>query len=284
MKKTARVKRIAVRWIPPAILDFFRRLAGPGAAGSASGGEGQILDGLAAMQPMQPTEVQLNGQCFRVVDGPSFAWLYREQFHQEVFRFESSAPRPLMLDCGANVGVVTAYLKNRFPEARVIAFEPDPDCFAALQHNCRSYSGVETVAAAVWISEGELEFDPVGAVGGHVAELSGRNGGADRIRVKAVRLRDYLAEPVEFLKMDIEGSELAVLEDCRDRLAMVRFLFVEFHSFEGKPQNLGRLVQILEDAGFRLHAHGSMEEPQPFLRIPVHNRKDFRLNLFAYRL
>jgi FkbM family methyltransferase len=233
---------------------------------------------------MQPVEVQLHGESFRVVDGPSFAWLYREQFHQEIFRFESASPRPFMLDCGANVGLVTAYLKRRFPEARVVAFEPDPDCFAALQYNCRPFRGVDTVQAAVWTSDCELEFDPVGAVGGHVAALSGSGEIESRIRVKAVRLRDYLVEPVEFLKMDIEGSELEVLGDCEDRLHMVRRLFVEFHSFEGRPQQLGRLVQILEDAGFRLHAHGSMEEPQPFLRIPVHNRKDFRLNLFAYRI
>jgi FkbM family methyltransferase len=283
MNKNNTLKCIVRRWTPPAVADLLRKLLPSGGGLGPAQEDDRVMHELASMDPMRPTEVRLGGRSYRVVDGPSFAWVYREQFQQELFRFEPGTSRPLVLDCGANVGIVTAYIKKQMPGARVVAFEPDPECYAALQYNCRGFADVQTMQAAVWTTECDLEFDPVGAVGGHVAELSGRNADADRIRVKAVRLRDYLTEPVEFLKMDIEGSELAVLEDCRDRLSLVRLLFVEFHSFEGKPQNLGRLVQILEDAGFRLHAHGSMEEPQPFLRIPVHNRKDFRLNLFAYR-
>ena len=36
--------------------------------------------------------------------------------------------------------------------------------------------------------------------------------------VPSVRLRDYLTEPVDFLKMNIEGAEWEVLEDTEDRL------------------------------------------------------------------
>jgi hypothetical protein len=72
--------------------------------------------------------------------------------------------------------------------------------------------------------------------------------------VRTVRLRDYLDQPIEFLKLDIEGAEVPVLLDCSDRLEQVEHLFVEYHSFIGLPQPLDCLISILRSAGFRFYA------------------------------
>ena len=47
------------------------------------------------------------------------------------------------------------------------------------------------------------------------------------------------------------------------------------HLFSGKRQRLAETIAIIERSGFRIHAHGSMQEKQPFLGIPIHNRKTF---------
>lgn len=245
--------------------------------------EERMLRKLKALPPLAPCAVTLRGRKIVGTDGRALANLFREQFHQELFRFSTGVNDPLILDCGANVGLVTLYMKSIFPDARIIAFEPDAESYAALESNCQGLDAVQTIQSAVWIKNEELFFAPAGAVGGYLAHLAKR-GNDRKVKVKAERLRDYLTEKVEFLKLDIEGSEIDVLQDCSDRLRLVERMFVEFHSFEGMPQRFGTLLSIIEEAGFRVHVHGSMEEPQPFLGVAVYSRKDLRVNLFCYRV
>ena len=61
--------------------------------------------------------------------------------------------------------------------------------------------------------------------------------------VKCVRLKDLLNEEIDFLKIDIEGAEFAVLKDCSDNLKNIKNLFVEYH---GKYDEMFKLNEILE--------------------------------------
>jgi hypothetical protein len=106
---------------------------------------------------------------------------------------------------------------------------------------------------------------------------------SQEVVVPATRLRDHLIEPVELLKLDIEGAEVDVLLDCRDRLSQVRNLFMEYHSFSGQPQRLQAFFGVIEEAGFRVHTHPDVPAPQPFLSRPVMNGKDLRMNVFCFR-
>ncbi len=54
--------------------------------------------------------------------------------------------------------------------------------------------------------------------------------------VRTVRLADYLiGDRIDLLKIDIEGAEVPVLEDCAARLDWVDRVFVEYHSFTDLP-------------------------------------------------
>src|SRR5580698_4044701 len=41
----------------------------------------------------------------------------------------SSGKRPLIIDCGSNIGVSVLWLTARYPEAHIVAIEPAPDNF-----------------------------------------------------------------------------------------------------------------------------------------------------------
>lgn len=57
----------------------------------------------------------------------------------------------LILDCGANVGYSSAYLLTRYPEAKVVAVEPDPKNFTTLERNLAPYGGrARAIRAGVW--------------------------------------------------------------------------------------------------------------------------------------
>ena len=125
-----------------------------------------------------------------------------------------------------------------------------------------------------------MNFLSEGSVGGSLSSNIDENNNL----VKAVRLRDYLDKPVEFLKIDIEGAEYEVLRDCKDRLHNVVNLFVEYHSLLNEDQKLSEILQIIKDAGFRFYIKEAWEN----MKYPFIDKKglhfDLQLNIFCYRI
>lgn len=69
-------------------------------------------------------------------------------------------PAGTYLDVGANIGLFSIYLRDHCPQARIIAFEPMPEVFAALDANVRAMTPPgEAVALAMGAAPGWAEFD-----------------------------------------------------------------------------------------------------------------------------
>ncbi|WP_324671908.1 FkbM family methyltransferase [Hymenobacter sp. GOD-10R] len=209
-----------------------------------------------------------------------------EVFVDEVYKFETETTSPVILDCGANIGLSVIYFKRMFPNARITAFEPDSNIYNVCKNNISAFkfTDINLVNAAVWKSNGVLTFQADNSLGGKIIDAGNE---ANNIRqVKAVRLKDYLKEKIDFLKIDIEGAEDEVLFDCKDSLSLVQNLFIEYHSSSAKPQLLQDLLDVVSKAGFRYHiksAWNIMEHP-----FVDHNKIDreafdMQLNIFAYR-
>jgi FkbM family methyltransferase len=161
---------------------------------------------------------------------------------QEQYSFSAKRRAPIILDCGANIGLTSIYWNRTYPHAHTTAFEPDPGVFDALAWNIKALGldHVDPVQRAVWTGHTELGFWADGADGGRLLHPGT---GVDRFRpVKTVRLRDYLSGEIDLLKVDIEGAEVDVLLDCADRLNAVHHLLVEYHSFLDQRQRLADLL------------------------------------------
>ena len=102
---------------------------------------------------------------------------------------------------------------------------------------------------------------------------------ADFFEIMAVEKNDY-----DFLKIDIEGAETVVIEDCADLLINVNNLFVEYHSFDGKEQKLDILLSILKKSGFRYYIYnfGNLSH-HPFEEKKTYLGMDMQLNIYACR-
>jgi len=222
------------------------------------------------------------GTEIELVDAASFLFMYKEVFKQQIYRFKAKNAQPIIIDGGANIGLSILYFKQLYPDSRIIAFEPDDKVFNTLEKNIykSGFSNIELVKKALWTSETFLEFMSERADAGRVTQLE-----SDRpsYQVPTVRLRDYLTNPIDFLKLDIEGAETEVIKDCQDLLVNVENLFIEYHSFVNEPQTLHLIVNILFEAGFRLHIHPPATSPQPFYHRNVHLGMDMQLNIFAFR-
>jgi FkbM family methyltransferase len=209
---------------------------------------------LHSIEPGATPRIRVDGIQITVNDGPVCFHLYKDLFVHRIYHFDSSRPDPLILDCGSNVGMSILYFKKIYPRARIIGFEPDPVLLPFLEENV-SQNGlrdVTIVKAAVADRAGTLDFFADGLVGSSLAEPA--PGATElpltRVQVPAVRLRDYLNERVDFLKLNIEGAEWSVLADCADRLRQVERMVVEYHHLPGLPRTLHKILTLLDETGF----------------------------------
>lgn len=227
------------------------------------------------------TVTTLLGKPFEIVDALAFLEMHEEIWERQIYRFHAARPDPFILDGGANIGLSLAYFKQAYPDSRIVAFEPDPAIFAVLERNLRrwGWTGVQLVPAALWTEAGSLPFYAEGSYGGRLARPDDPAGQI----VSTVRLADYLAGRVDFLKLDIERGETRVLEDCAARLGNVDRLFVEHHGAASEPQELSRLLGLLSSSGFRWALHAGNDSPRPFEDRKLNMGNDVQVEVFAFR-
>jgi FkbM family methyltransferase len=218
-----------------------------------------------------------------VIDKSSFLFMYDEIFRKEIYSFPAPESATI-IDCGANIGLATVYFKKKFPQANVLAFEPDPEIFTILTQNIKAAhctEGTTLIQACLSDSVGETTFYRDGADGG-TSVTSTTN--TEQVTVPTVRLRDYITQPVDFLKIDIEGSEYTVLKDSLDVLPLVKNIFVEYHSFSNEEQNFDLILKILRDAGFRYYIeHIGVRSPRPYFSRTTDHNMDLQVNIYGYR-
>ncbi len=157
---------LALRYLPMRIWLGFRRLVDI-ARSTDDWQEEAALARIARNPRLHPGVATLRGLRLQYVDPLSFASQFRAIFQQGCYQFHAAPTRstPLILDCGANIGLATIYWKHLFPEARVLAFEPDSSGAQVLRTNLSflNISGVEVIEAAVWTENGNCPFESLGA-------------------------------------------------------------------------------------------------------------------------
>jgi FkbM family methyltransferase len=227
-------------------------------------------------------QIKVNKWSVNIPDKTSFLWAFREIFISRIYAFPFDGASPYILDLGANIGLSVLFFKQIYPNARIVAFEADPQIYRYLEQNVHGngYTDVILINKAVWDSTTTLEFHPEGADAGRVVA----EGNQDTIEVAAIDVQDILREhPADFFKIDIEGAEEIVLPASRDYLPHIPFIFVEYHSRPEQKQSLHKIVNLLTEYGFRIHIHSVMSRSLPFMQSFDHADFDLQLNIFAYK-
>jgi FkbM family methyltransferase len=143
-----------------------------------------------------------------------------------------------ILDLGANVGYSSAYFLSKYPDASVIAVEPDSGNYAMCRRNLEPYgSRACVVHGAVWPESRKLEVD----------RGAWRDGREWTAQVKPAKEESTASESIEgfdmptliglsgateidLLKIDIERSELELFSrNTESWLPRIRNLCIELH-------------------------------------------------------
>lgn len=225
--------------------------------------------------------VVLDGTAFTFRNPSEFLHTYREIYGHGIYDVRLG-PSPYIIDCGANIGISTVYLKQRHPDATILAFEPDDTNFELLRRNVADsgFSGIGLRKEAVWREEGAIEFSLDANMG---SRIEGEGKGGTR-KVPCVRLRDFIDRKVDFLKLDIEGAEYEVLKDMEPALPLVENMFLEYHGDFGQASQLSETFSILARSGFSYYVReAAVTHPRPFLPSKPKPMYDVQLNIFCLR-
>lgn len=127
-----------------------------------------------------------------------------------------------VVDGGANIGDYTAEILAQSPPATVLSFEPSPESFQILAARFENVQGVKAIRKALGetSSKQQLFFDHKGSSLSSLVNRDLRHFGlvfSQSVEVEVVSLSVWLANnffQTLALKLDIEGTELRVLEDA----------------------------------------------------------------------
>ena len=137
----------------------------------------------------------------------------------------------VIIDGGANIGLFSIKMKNKFPDATIVCIEPDHENFHLLQKNLSLYKNIFFENCGIWSSDTRLKVFDKFNLGkwGMMVEEDLVNGNVDAISLNSL-LKKYNIQSVDILKLDIETSEKQVfLENYEEWLPKVKMIIIEFH-------------------------------------------------------
>jgi FkbM family methyltransferase len=170
----------------------------------------------------------------------------------------------LVIDCGANVGDITALFLGR--GAQVICFEPDPMAFSTLRKRFGGNPSIQLLNSAVSDQNGKASFylhkDRGEGTGEEYTVSSSllrekKNVDAQKgIEVELTDLSEYisaLGRNVDVLKLDVEGAEISILKKMirEGTYAKIGIMLVETHETKipGHDREVADIRELIREKG-----------------------------------
>ena len=203
----------------------------------------------------------------------TFSHLFKAIFLGQAYHFITDKMDPFIIDCGSNIGVSVLYFKMIYPDSEILAFEPDREAYSCLETNVRlnGLKSVEIVNKAISNKEGEIDFwfdqDNPGAL--KMSTIRERIPKQRQV-VEATSLSKYIDREVDFVKMDVEGAELDIVEELNNesKLRYIKQMVIEYHHHIIRDADVfSRILRILEDAGFGYQTESRLKRPLERQRI-----------------
>lgn len=198
---------------------------------------------------------------------PKYEDLARYLFAENVAKWEplkiiNLKKNDIVVDIGANTGYYTLRLSSRIGEnGKIIAIEPDPETFDVLKENCKlnNISNVDTYNIAISDSNGEMIFRQSMSHSGTSSLYinSNKKLEVNEMVVKTTTLDelfDNKFKEITWVKIDVEGAELAVLRGASNTLGKIKNIIIEVHEhiLKENNENSEEIVKILKEHGFKI--------------------------------
>jgi FkbM family methyltransferase len=222
--------------------------------------------------------VFINNYEIKYIDARSFYYEYQDIFKYKIYHFIADKEAPTIIDLGGYIGMSTLYFKSIYPKAKITVFEPDKKSFSTLENNItiNCLNDVNLINAGVGKKEEEAIFYGDDSDGNSIFNIDKKT---QKNSIKIVKLSNFINEPIDFLKMNIEGMECDVFEEIEPKLKYIKEIIFEYHLFSGLSQTLGKILTILDRNGFRYIITDATSAKIP---VPFSLKKDYKYFNLVY--
>lgn len=158
------------------------------------------------------------------------------------------------IDIGANIGLISLWMAEKC--STIYALEPNQSNFSILQKNIVGYNNIKPLKIALNNQNEPVKFYECdfNSTMNSLIDFSSKNNYEE---VPGVRLDTFIKEKIDFVKIDIEGSEVIslneeILSNCKN---LVKSYYLEIHdtfSINGKNQheNLETFNTMFKNLGY----------------------------------
>jgi FkbM family methyltransferase len=170
----------------------------------------------------------------------------------EYDRFLPQDPK-VIVDAGGFIGDLACHWATKFPAARIVVIEPNPDNYKFVKRNIEPYGDrITLLNKGLWSRAARLKVEG-DEMESHVVETTG-----DDFDVDATDVPSILATcggRIDVLKLDIEGAEAEVLgPGAQQWIDRVGFVVVETHG----PQIEADILQRMAGFGFQANRYRNL--------------------------
>jgi FkbM family methyltransferase len=211
-----------------------------------------VADAMGRRKTAYPVRTR-SGCAAELRGGASDWWIFLEVFVFGIYRRVAGDVQrsQVIIDIGANVGLFALYAASLNRNAQIHAFEPFPANFKQMERNLALNPGhlVKPHLAAVAETTGTatLYFTPGDDSGCSLSQTKGESCTVNTVGINELFQHCQITR-CDLLKMDCEGSELALLETAKpELLASLGAVIMEYH----KDAEVPRLCEILTTAGLK---------------------------------
>jgi FkbM family methyltransferase len=190
------------------------------------------LAGVLAFVPESNHQVELR---LLSSDIPTFQQVFiRREYESDSLPLEART----IVDLGANIGLSTVFFGLRYPQATIVAVEPNPENFRLLERNtARLGDRVIRLNEAIWWEDGSISLKteddqgrPLGGWGTQTVAADPASSQVIPCRSMTSLLRSQRISEIDILKVDIEGAEEELFsKESEQWVHMVKMLFIETH-------------------------------------------------------
>jgi FkbM family methyltransferase len=163
--------------------------------------------------------------------------LLKSEYKSEYYIPKQVNPK-IILDIGANIGITSIYLANRFPKAKIYSFEPFPDNYEILKKNAQTYNNIEVFNFGLGSKEGDFDIylsedsENFGGVSFYPEAGGVTNTATFKCKIKNINniLKEIDITSIDLIKIDTEGAEFDILTSLDSEiLSNVSWITGELH-------------------------------------------------------